>query len=278
MTRRAFLAGHPVKHSRSPLIHGFWLNKHGLDGSYEVVDVSPAEFPAFLRSLRANGFVGGNITIPHKEAAFREVDETTDRARRIGAVNTVYFEGDRLIGDNTDAIGFLSHLDQTFGEDWSVGCRTALVLGAGGAGRAIAAGLGDRGLERVLIANRTPQRARQLVDEFHVPTLAAIAWENLADHFPNVDLLVNSTSLGMAGQPPLEIPLHRLPTRAMVMDAVYVPLETPLLASARAQGNPVADGLGMLLHQAVPGFSYWFGVTPQVDRDLRDLIVADLRP
>lgn len=276
MTRRAFLAGHPVKHSRSPIIHGYWLRQHGLDGSYEIVDVLPVDFPSFLRTFRDRGFVGGNVTIPHKEAAFQVVDEVTERARRIGAVNTVFIDGDRLMGDNTDAVGFLSHLDQGFGAQWRQAVRSALVLGAGGAARAIAAGLADRGLERVWIVNRTLARATELARDLACVAVKAAAWSDLSVLLPRTDLLVNATSLGMAGQPPLEITLDLLKPGAIVSDVVYVPLETPLLAAARVWGHPVADGLGMLLHQAVPGFAYWFGVTPLVDRNLRELVVADL--
>jgi shikimate dehydrogenase len=276
MTRRAFLAGHPVRHSRSPIIHGYWLRQHGLDGSYEVVDILPADFPSFLRTFSDRGFVGGNVTIPHKEAAFQTVGRVTERARRIGAVNTVFMDGERTVGDNTDAVGFLSHLDQTFGLQWMETARTALVLGAGGAARAIAAGLADRGLERVWIVNRTLDRAIGLAQDLGSATVEAAAWSSLGGLLPRTDLLVNATSLGMAGQAPLEIALDRLKPGAIVTDAVYVPLETPLLAAARRRGHPIADGLGMLLHQAVPGFAYWFGVTPQVDDELRALIVADL--
>jgi shikimate dehydrogenase len=276
MTRRAFLAGHPVKHSRSPIIHGYWLRQHGLEGSYEVIDVIPADFSSFLRTFRDRGFVGGNVTIPHKEAAFQTVDEVTERARRIGAVNTVFMDGDRLIGDNTDAVGFLSHLDQSFGPHWPETVRSALVLGAGGAARAIAAGLADRGLERVWIVNRTAARAADLARDLASAAIRAAAWADIDDLLPRTDLLVNATSLGMSGQAPLEMAIDRLRPRAIVSDAVYVPLETPLLAAARVRGHPIADGLGMLLHQAVPGFAAWFGVKPHVDESLRALVVADL--
>lgn len=275
MTLRAFVVGHPIRHSRSPLIHGHWLAEHGLDGTYERIDVAPDAFEAFFRGLPGSGFAGGNVTIPHKEAAYRLADSLTPRAQRIGAVNTLIVEGDRVRGDNTDAPGFIAHLDQSLGEGWAE--RTggaALVLGAGGAARAIVVGLVERGLS-VRVANRSPERARALaeLDPDHV---AALAWEAVPEALAETGLLVNTTSLGMAGHPPLALDLAPLPESAAVADIVYVPLETPLLAAARARGLAAVDGLGMLLHQAVPGFAAWFGLRPAVTPALRQKIVADL--
>jgi shikimate dehydrogenase len=272
---KAFVVGHPISHSRSPLIHGFWLREHGLQGSYERIDVAPADFTAFLRGFPDRGFRGGNVTIPHKEAAFRLVDAPTPRARRLQAANTLWIEDGRLHGDNTDELGFMASLDQTLGSDWSEPARTALVLGAGGAARAVIAGLLDRGLERVLIANRTLERAEDL-SAFDRARIEPIAWEAVGTALPDADVLVNTTSLGMTGQPPLDLALDGLPDRAVVTDLVYVPLETPLLAAARRRGLRAVDGLGMLLHQAVPGFARWFGVTPMVTPALRAHVVADL--
>ncbi len=275
MTLRAFVVGHPIRHSRSPLIHGHWLAEHGIDGTYECIDVAPDAFEAFFRGLPGSGFAGGNVTIPHKEAAYRLADTLTPRAKRIGAVNTLIVEGDRVRGDNTDAPGFIAHLDQSLGEGWPerIG-GTALVLGAGGAARAIVVGLVERGLS-VRVANRSPERARALaeLDPDHV---AALAWEAVPEALAETGLLVNTTSLGMAGHPPLALDLAPLPDRAAVADIVYVPLETPLLAAARARGLAAVDGLGMLLHQAVPGFAAWFGLRPAVTPALRQKIVADL--
>ncbi|MFY9291095.1 MAG: shikimate dehydrogenase [Methylorubrum rhodinum] len=275
MTRKAFVVGHPIAHSRSPLIHGHWLAEHGLDGTYERLDVAPDAFEAFFRGLPGSGFAGGNVTIPHKEAAYRLADSLTERARAIGAVNTLVVTDGRIVGDNTDGIGFIAHLDRSLGEDWPERTgRQALVLGAGGAARAVVAGLIGRGLT-VRIANRSPQRAQALATLD--PTRASVLpWEALPEALPETGLLVNTTSLGMAGHPALALDLAPLPARAAVCDIVYVPLETPLLAAARARGLAAVDGLGMLLHQAVPGFSAWFGVRPEVTPALRQRIVADL--
>jgi shikimate dehydrogenase len=274
---RAFVVGHPIGHSRSPLIHGHWLHEHGIAGSYERIDVSPEAFPAFLASLRENGFAGGNVTIPHKEAAFRLVESLTPRAEKIGAVNTLFFDGsERLCGDNTDAPGFIAHLDQTLGSDWTErGAGTALVLGAGGAARAIVVGLLERGLSRIRVANRTLDRAEALV-ALDPARVEAVSWLDLPAALAHTGLLVNTTSLGMVGHPPLVLDLFDLARDAAVADIVYAPLETPLLAAARARGLSAVDGLGMLLHQAVPGFARWFRVTPSVTPELRARIVADL--
>lgn len=272
---KAFVVGHPVAHSRSPLIHGAWLARYGIAGAYERVDVPPERFEAFLRDLRDGRFVGGNVTVPHKEAAFRGADEATATARRLGAANTLWLEGDRLMADNTDAYGFAAHLAQTLGEDWATPSGAALVLGAGGAARAVVAALLDDGVETVAVANRTLARAETL-RSLAPGRVKPVAWAEAEARLNHVGLLVNTTSLGMNGQPPLKLALAGLPPHAAVADIVYVPLETPLLAAARARGLRAVDGLGMLLHQAVPGFARWFGVTPQVTPELRALVVADL--
>jgi shikimate dehydrogenase len=272
---KAFVVGHPIKHSRSPLIHGYWLRRHGIDGAYERVDVSPDAFPAFLDGLADQGYRGGNVTIPHKEAAYRIARELTDRARRLEAVNTLWLEGGRLHGDNTDILGYVAHLDQTLGAGWEQGIDCALVLGAGGAARAVAAGLLDRGIGRVVVANRTLARAEELVGLAPQRVVAA-PWSEIEAHLPRASLLVNTTSLGMAGQPALDLDLRSMRPDAVVSDIVYVPLETPLLEAARRRGLRTVDGLGMLLHQAVPGFERWFGVRPEVTAELRALVVADI--
>jgi shikimate dehydrogenase len=277
---RAFVVGHPIAHSRSPLIHGHWLARYGLAGSYERIDVAPAAFPAFLRSFAARGFAGGNVTIPHKEAAFAGVDRRTARAEKLGAVNTVWIEDGLLWGDNTDIVGFMAHLDQSLGAGWEQAVGTALVLGAGGAARAIVAGLQDRRIPRILVANRTLSKAEDLVGGLvgglGTAGLAALPWTDLGGAVADADLIVNTTSLGMAGQPALDLDLSRSPAGAVVADIVYVPLQTPLLAAGAARGLRTVDGLGMLLHQAVPGFAHWFGVTPAVTPDLRALVAADI--
>ena len=276
---RAFVVGHPIAHSRSPLIHGHWLDTFGLDGRYERIDVAPDRFPPFLATLRDQGLAGGNVTIPHKEIAFRLVEVLTPRAQRIGAVNTLFFDADgRLTGDNTDGLGFIAHLDQRLGPDWT--CRgdgSAVVLGAGGAARAIVVGLIDRGVARIHVANRTPERARTLV-ALDPERVSVVDWGDLPLILERAGLLVNTTSLGMVGHPPLVLNLNHLPPDAAVADIVYAPLETALLAAARARGLEAVDGLGMLLHQAVPGFERWFGRRPSVTPALRAHIVADLVP
>ncbi len=274
---RAFVVGHPIAHSRSPLIHGHWLAAHGLPGSYERLDVAPAAFPAFLRALPESGFRGGNVTIPHKETAYALADTLTQRAKTIGAVNTLVVGPDgRIGGDNTDAPGFCAHLDHSLGEGWPERAGgTALVLGAGGAARAIVVGLAERGLRRILVANRTPARAEG-VAALAPGIAAALAWDDLPAALAGAGLLVNTTSLGMRGQPPLDLDLAPLPASAAVADIVYAPLETALLAAARRRGLAAVDGLGMLLHQAVPGFEAWFGPRPTVTPALRAEIVADL--
>jgi shikimate dehydrogenase len=276
---KAFIVGHPVKHSRSPLIHGHWLKRYGLQGSYERIDVAPVNFADFLRSFGRDGFAGGNVTIPHKEAAFAGVSRRTRRAERLGAVNTLWFENGVLWGDNTDVIGFMAHLDGSLGTGWERDVDTALIIGAGGAARAVVAGLQDRPLKRILVANRTPSKARELVSDLKdggPAALEAVAWEEVGPALARSRLIVNTTSLGMAGQPPLLLDLDGAPADAVVADIVYVPLKTPLLAAAEARNLRTVDGLGMLLHQAAPGFERWFGVAPEVTPELRALIVADI--
>jgi shikimate dehydrogenase len=269
--RLAGVMGWPVGHSRSPRLHGHWIARHGLDAAYLPLPVAPADFAVAVQGLRAAGFRGANVTIPHKEAAFAICDEVSARARRAGAVNTLVFGPDGIAGDNTDGWGFLESVREQAAGFVFAGAR-AVLLGAGGAARAIAAALLDAGA-RVTLVNRTRARAEALaaalggaVEAAETPPLAECS------------LLVNTTSLGMAGQPPLDIALHALPRSAVVADIVYVPLETALLAEARARGHAVVDGLGMLLHQARPGFEAWFGVAPQVDAELRALIAADIPP
>lgn len=276
---KAFVVGHPIKHSRSPLIHGYWLKRYGLEGSYERIDVAPVNFGEFLKNFGRQGFAGGNVTIPHKEAAFAGIDRRTGRAERMRAVNTLWIEDGMLWGDNTDVTGFMAHLDQSLGTRWEESVDIALVIGAGGAARAIVAGLQDRPLSRILVANRTPSKAEELVHDLKgsgQAALQSLAWEDIQETLPHVQLAVNTTSLGMAGQPPLNLDLDKMPAVAAVADIVYVPLKTPLLAAAEARGLRIVDGLGMLLHQAAPGFRRWFGVMPEVTPDLRALIEADI--
>ncbi|KAA2212706.1 shikimate dehydrogenase [Roseomonas oryzae] len=268
--RLAGVFGWPAAHSRSPRLHGYWLRQHAVDGAYVPLEVRPEDFPAALRALVTLGFRGANVTLPHKEAAFALCDERDASALRAGAVNTLVFRDGRILGSNTDGYGFLESVREQ-APGWRAADGPAVLLGAGGAARAIAAALLDDGCPRLTIVNRSAGRAEALAREIGGPVA-------VSDTPPLEDaaLLVNCTSLGMAGQPPLTIGLAPLPQHAVVVDAVYVPLETPLLAAARARGLRGVDGLGMLLHQARPGFEQWFGVAPQVDAALRQFVAADL--
>ncbi|PTM40425.1 shikimate dehydrogenase [Bosea sp. 124] len=274
MPPRCFIIGHPVAHSRSPLIHGTWLAEHGLAGCYERVDVAPADLPGFVLRLRAGEFTGGNVTVPHKEAMLPLVDEVSAAARAIGAVNTLWSEGARICGDNTDVAGFLAHLDAS-APGWDGKGGTALILGAGGAARGIAFGLKARGFDRIVLVNRSRRRADDLAAALGAPLVAA-DWAQRHALVGEADLIVNTTALGMQGQPPLDLDLARLRPGTIVDDIVYVPLKTPLLVDAERRGGVAVDGLGMLLHQAVPGFARWFGVTPAVTPALRALLEADI--
>jgi shikimate dehydrogenase len=268
----ACLIGWPAAHSRSPLIHHYWLRTLDIAGGYVIEAVPPDEFKDFIFRLSLRGFVGANVTIPHKERALA-LSTPDERARAVGAANTLWFENGELCSTNTDVEGFINNLDAS-APGWD-GCEDALVLGAGGAARAAVFGLLDRGIKRVHLANRTIARARSLADQFGANVLP-VAWDAQGDILPRAGLVVNTTSLGMKGQPPLELDVGRLPSHAVVADLVYVPLDTPLLAAARAQGLKTADGLGMLLHQAVRGFELWFGRRPEVTAELRALVEADL--
>jgi shikimate dehydrogenase len=268
----ACLIGWPAAHSRSPLIHHYWLRKLGIAGGYSIEAVPPEGFAELVLNLARHGFVGANVTIPHKERALA-LTVPDERARAVGAANTLWYDGTELRSTNTDVEGFLGHLDAS-APGWDAS-RDALVLGAGGAARAVVFGLLERGVGRVVVANRTFDRGRALADQFG-PRVEAVAWEAIGDRLPRAGLLVNTTSLGMHGQPALEVDVGRLPPRAVVSDLVYVPLETPLLAAAKARGLQTADGLGMLLHQAVRGFELWFGQRPLVTAELRALVEADL--
>jgi len=268
----ACLIGWPAAHSRSPLIHHYWLRMLGIEGGYVIEAVPPDEFKDFLFRLSLRGFVGANVTLPHKERALA-LSKPDERARAVGAANTLWFADGELCSTNTDVEGFINNLDA-----WAPGwdsAEDALVLGAGGSARAVLFGLLERGIRRVHLANRTVARAQALSNQFG-ERVVPVALDAIGELLPRAGLLVNTTSLGMKGQPPLGIDLARLPPHAVVADNVYVPLETPLLAAARARGLRTADGLGMLLHQAVRGFELWFGRRPEVTAELRALVEADL--
>jgi shikimate dehydrogenase len=268
----ACLIGWPAAHSRSPLIHHYWLRTLGIEGGYNIEAVPPEGFAEFVLHLSTHGFVGANVTLPHKERALA-LSKPDRRARAVGAANTLWYENGELRSTNTDIEGFIGNLDACV-PGWDA-ASDALVLGAGGASRAVVFGLIERGIKRVHLANRTVERARALADQFGAG-VHPVAWDAIDDFLPRAKLLVNTTSLGMHGQPTLAIDAGLLPPQAVVADLVYVPLETPLLAAARARGLKTADGLGMLLHQAVRGFELWFGQRPEVTPELRALVEADL--
>ena len=265
--------GFPVEHSRSPLIHNHWLAAHGIAGEYRREAIRPEDFPAFLAGLADRGYVGGNVTMPLKDLALAH-SEPDERALAVGAANTLWLDGGRLRSTNTDVEGFAASLDGA-APGWDQAPRGALVLGAGGAARAVVLALLERGVPQVLVANRTPAKAEALRTRFG-PRVEAIAWEDSPAALAGAGLVVNSTSLGMEHQPALDLDLSPLPEDAVVADLVYVPLETPLLAAARARGLRVADGLGMLLHQAGRGFELWFGVRPAVTDELCALVLRDM--
>ncbi len=268
LTARARLAGvigWPVSHSRSPLLHNHWLAQHGIDGAYVPLPVRPEDLDAALAGLAVAGFRGVNVTVPHKVAAFRRCSSLRPAARAAGAVNTLVFEDGLIIGDNTDGAGFLANL-RAHGREPG----PALLLGAGGAARAIAAALSAEGVP-VTIANRGQARAAALA--MALPSLKLVGWD-LRPDLRGFDLLVNTTSLGMDGQPPLDLDLSSAPAGLAVCDIVYAPLRTPLLVAAEARGLLAVGGLGMLLHQAVPGFAAWFGITPMVDPALHELMAG----
>jgi len=269
---RAFVCGHPIGHSRSPLIHNHWLREYGIEGVYERCDVVPEAFEAFLTTFPAS-YVGGNVTIPHKEAAHNLVERRDEAAEIIGAVNTLWLEEGRVCGGNTDAYGFAANLDAAI-PGWEESAA-ATVLGAGGAALAVVHALQSRGVREIRIVNRTFARAESLVHRFRGQTTAH-SWKALPEILANTTLLINTTSLGMHGGPEGAIDVGPLPASAIVTDIVYVPLLTPLLAAAAERGLRTVDGLGMLLHQAVPGFERWFGIRPEVTSSVREIVVADL--
>ncbi len=269
----AGVIGHPIGHSRSPKLHGHWLKTYGLSGHYIPMDVAPADLETVLRTLPKAGFVGANVTVPHKEAALRIADHVSDRATVIGAANTLVFREDGSIhADNTDGYGFMENL-RSGAPDWNAQDGPAVVFGAGGAARAVLQALADAGVPEILLTNRTRARADHLKEEFG-QRITVVDWVQAGNVVENAELVVNTTSLGMQGQPELRVPLDGLQPGAVVTDLVYAPLKTNLLKTAEEAGCTTVDGLGMLLHQAVPGFERWFGVRPEVDTDTRAAALA----
>ena len=268
----AAVIGHPIAHSKSPNVHGYWLRKYGLKGHYIPMDIAPDKLADLLPRLADLGFVGANITIPHKEKVMEIADLITDRATLIGAANTLIFRKDgRIHADNTDGYGFIENIRQAI-PDWNPKSGPAVVFGAGGASRAVLASLLDVGVPKIMLTNRTRIRAEKLKEDFG-NRIQVIDWVQAGNVLEDADLVVNTTSLGMTGKPEMRVPLDGLKPGAIVNDLVYTPLQTRLLATAEQQGCRVVDGLGMLLHQAVPGFERWFGKRPVVDENVRAAVL-----
>ncbi len=271
--RAACIIGYPVRQSRSPKLHAYWIKQYGVDGDYRMEEVRPEDFAAFIGNLRGNGYVGANVTMPHKDAAFA-MTEPDERARAVGASNTLWLDGDRLRSTNTDVEGFIGGLDER-APGWDKRTDTAIVLGAGGAGRAIVYGFLERGIRTIHVVNRSRDKAEDMRTRFGSNVHPA-GWEDLPRLLKGARLLANSTSLGMVGKEPLVIDIAPMGEGSIVGDAVNVPLETPLLAAAKARGFLTTNGLDMLLHQAVRGFELWFGMRPKVSEKQRQMLVADI--
>jgi shikimate dehydrogenase len=274
-TRRACVMGWPARQSKGPIMHGYWIERYGIDGEYRIEEIPPERFPAFLADLAGHGYVGGNVTLPHKIVAL-ECSEPDERARAIGAANTLWLDDGVLRSTNTDGEGFFRNLDLTT-PGWNQDLGSVVVVGAGGAARAIVYGLRERGAEQINVVNRTAARAEALRDAFG-PRVRPRTFEELARLIPDARLVVNTSSLGMKGNPDVAWDLSRARADTVVSDIVYLPLETSLLAEARRHSLRTTDGVGMLLHQAGRGFSLWFGVEPEVTEDQRARVLAALAP
>ncbi len=274
---KAFVIGHPITHSKSPILHGHWLAAHNIEGSYDALDVEPSKLEAFAQRVKVGAFVGGNVTVPHKENIMGFCDHLTDTAKKIGAVNTLWVQDGALHGHNTDKYGFLANLDQQ-DPTWNQHNGTAIVFGAGGAARAILVGLIERSYQKIYVLNRSLERARALTEELNLALATQVLQPGTLNEFntlaQNTDLLVNTSSVGMNNTRFEGLNLNHLPPNTIVTDIVYTPLRTPLLADAQNGGRKTIDGLGMLLHQAVPGFERWFGDRPEVNTDLREKILG----
>jgi shikimate dehydrogenase len=273
--KKACIIGYPVSHSRSPMIHNHWAKLHGLDALYEKCEVKPGQAADFIRNLEQNGYQGCNVTIPHKEEVMSALDHISDEALAIGAVNTIWREGGKTLGTNTDGMGFIKNIDQCH-ENWENNVETALVLGAGGGAKGIIYSLLQKGVQHILLTNRSEDRADDLAS-FFGKRVKVIDWNKRDEGFAKAEMLINTTSLGMQHQPELEIAFPKDNKQRLVTDIVYVPLKTKLLHDAEMHGHKIVKGLGMLLHQAVPGFEKWFGVKPTVTRELEMLIEADIK-
>lgn len=269
----ACIVGYPARHSRSPMLHGYWIKRYGLDADYRAEEIPPEKISEFLTHLADHGYVGCNVTMPHKDIAF-ELSDPDERATAVGAANTLWLDNGRLLSTNTDVEGFLGALDSA-APGWDSRTSEAVVLGAGGAGRAVVFGLIERGLETIHVVNRTIEKAAAMRERFG-NSIKPATWDQLPALLDGARLLTNATSLGMHDQPPLEVDISRMADDAVISDIVYVPLTTPLLTAAKARGLATSNGLDMLLHQAVRGFELWFGKRPEVTRELYDLLAADI--
>jgi shikimate dehydrogenase len=272
-TRVACVMGWPAKQSRSPKLHGYWIKRYNIDGDYRVAEIPPEEFPEFVQGLAKNGYVGGNVTMPHKDVAFA-LSEPDERARAVGAANTLWLDNGKLRATNTDVEGFIGALDVN-APGWDRNTDTAIVLGAGGASRAVICGLIERGIKTIHVVNRTAAKAAAAKERFGSAVHPA-TWDDVPRLLKGAKLLINASSLGMKGQPELKIDLSPMAKDAVVADIVYVPLKTKLLEAAQQRGFKTSDGLDMLLYQAVRGFTLWFGKKPEVTKELRDMLAADV--
>lgn len=269
---RCGVIGHPIGHSKSPVIHNYWIQKYGCSGQYEAIDAKPEDLIQKIRTLFKDGYAGFNITIPHKQAVMAICDDVDETARAIGAVNTLYQNEGRIIGTNTDAFGFIENVRQnTYGLDFIH--HPCVVLGAGGAARAVVYALIEAGAKKIIVTNRTHEKALEIC-KMDKGIVCALSWEDRVEATSNAGFLVNTTALGMEGQPHLDISLRALPKSAVVCDIVYKPLETQLLKEAAARGNQCVTGIGMLLHQARPAFEKWFGILPQIDEALEKRVAG----
>jgi shikimate dehydrogenase len=273
---KASVIGWPITHSRSPLIHGYWLRKHGIDGIYTKEAVEPENLAAFFSSLRVGNHVGTNVTMPHKEAAIAHIDVPDDRVNRIGALNTVWRQSGKLHGTSTDGPGFFSSVMQTQPQA-QIQNSVVTIFGAGGSARAIVDEALRLGADRIFVHNRTPARAQSLAEHFGA-RVKMVSFESLQSALRDTSLVVNTTSAGITGEAGLNLPWDKLNVNATAVDIVYTPLITPFLLEARARGHAIVPGLGMLLHQAVDGFEKWFGVRPEVTQELHDLVARDIDP
>ncbi len=273
--KTAGVAGWPVSHSLSPRLYEYWLRKYNIDGDYQAFEVKPEDLGDFLKTLSEKNIIGLNLTVPHKETIFPCLDEVDEIARRIGAVNMVTVRAGKLSGTNTDGFGFLANLKNS-APAWSAGHGPAVIIGAGGAARAIIVSLLDDGIPEIRLINRTRERADRLAEKYDDPRIKVYDWQDRSEKISGAGLLVNSTTLGMTGQPPLDLDLSRLPKSAVVYDIVYSPLETTMLKQAKKRGNVCVDGLGMLLYQATPAFQVWFGQKVSVDQGLRQYVLSGL--